>query len=89
MSFAKISDTAPEAPAGDAQALPDQTSNAFVSVLNLVIPTTAYAVGLSAVLPLGGTNPFVPSILKYPSPVWAICVIAFGSTFVNYVACNF
>ena len=64
MSFAKISDTAPDLPAGDAQVVPSHTSSAFESVLNLVIPVTAYALGLSALFPLGGTNPFVPAILK-------------------------
>ena len=51
--------TAPPAPAGDAQASPSQTSNAAESMLNRVIPNTAYP-GLDALSPTGGTNPLVP-----------------------------
>jgi hypothetical protein len=46
ISLAVVSDTAPLDPAGDAQVNPSHTSKAFEFMLYLVIPNTAYAVGL-------------------------------------------
>jgi hypothetical protein len=69
ISLASVSETAPDEPAGDAQANPSRISKALELVLYLVIPVTAYAVGLCPSDPTGGTKPFVPAILKYPLSV--------------------
>ena len=69
ISVAVPSETAPIEPAGLDHCNPSQISKALESVLYRVIPSTAYAVGLSDVGPTGGTNAFVPSNFTYPVPV--------------------
>jgi hypothetical protein len=64
MSLAVLSDTAPIEPAGLDHCSPSQISKAFESMLYRVMPSTAYAVGRSPVVPRGTTKALVQAIFK-------------------------